>query len=197
MREWVDNTVSEISSLHPAHVLEIGCGTGLLLLRLAPQCERYVAIDFSPAVLQKLKKQMEALGGTWDAVALLERSADNFDGLVENSFDTLIINSVAQYFPNLAYLNGVLEEAVRVVKPAGRVFVGDLRNLALLEVYAASVELYQASPSMSLGELRERVRHRIRFEEQLVISPTFFLAVRATVPEDIQRRDSSKARPFR
>ena len=37
MREWVDITVSEITSFHPAQILELGCGTGLLLLRIAPR----------------------------------------------------------------------------------------------------------------------------------------------------------------
>jgi ubiquinone/menaquinone biosynthesis C-methylase UbiE len=183
MREWVDTTVGEIAPLHPAQALEIGCGTGLLLLRIAPGCERYVAIDFAPTVLKKLQNQMEALGGVWDAVTLLERSADNFDGLVENSFDTVIINSVAQHFPNLSYLTGVLEKATHVVKSGGRIFVGDLRSLDLLEPFAVSVELYQAPPSMSLEELRERVRHRIRFEEQLVISPAYFLALQRQFPK--------------
>ena len=183
MKEWVDTTVGEIAALRPTQILEIGCGTGLLLLRIAPGCERYVAVDFAPTVLKKLKNQMEALGGAWEAVTLLERSADNFDGLVENSFDTVIINSVVQHFPNLAYLTRVLERAVHVVKPGGRVFVGDLRNLELLKPLAVSVELYQAPPSMSLAVLRERVRHRIRFEEQLVISPAFFLALRQQFPK--------------
>ena len=70
-----------------------------------------------------------------------------------------------------------------MVKPGGRIFVGDLRNLALLEPHAVSIELYQAPPSMSLAELRERVRHRIRFEDQLLVSPTFFLALRQQFPK--------------
>ena len=36
MREWVDETVSDLSALRAARVLEIGCGTGLLLLRAGP-----------------------------------------------------------------------------------------------------------------------------------------------------------------
>jgi ubiquinone/menaquinone biosynthesis C-methylase UbiE len=183
MREWVENTVSEIISLHPSQVLEIGCGTGLLLLRIAPCCQRYVALDFSPVVLQTIRRQMEALGGDWSVVTLLERAADNFDGVAKNSFDTVIINSAAQYFPNLAYLTRVLENAIRVVKPGGQIFLGDLRNLALLELYAISIELYQASESLSVGELRQRVRHRIRFQEELVISPAFFLALHRQIPK--------------
>ena len=52
MREWVDVTVARIAALQPERVLEIGCGTGLLLYRLAPNCERYVGTDFS-AVAQR------------------------------------------------------------------------------------------------------------------------------------------------
>ena len=36
MREWVDGTVARIRGLAPRRVLEIGCGTGLLLFRVAP-----------------------------------------------------------------------------------------------------------------------------------------------------------------
>ena len=38
MREWVEGTVSRILALKPTNVLEIGCGTGLLLFRVAPHC---------------------------------------------------------------------------------------------------------------------------------------------------------------
>jgi len=69
------------------------------------------------------------------------------------------------------------------VKPGGLIFIGDVRSLVLLEPYAASIELYQAPSSMSLGQLRERVFHRIRSEEQLVISPELFLALRDRFPK--------------
>ncbi|HXU07715.1 MAG TPA: amino acid adenylation domain-containing protein, partial [Blastocatellia bacterium] len=42
MRHWVEHTVERILSLEPRRVLEIGCGSGLLLFRIAPHCERYV-----------------------------------------------------------------------------------------------------------------------------------------------------------
>jgi microcystin synthetase protein McyA len=116
-------------------------------------------------------------------VALLERSAENFEDFAENSFDAFILNSVTHYFPSVAYMLGVLQGAVRVVKPGGLIFIGDVRSLALLEPYAASIELYQAPSSMSLGELRDRVSHRIRFEGQLVISPEFFLALQDRFPK--------------
>jgi ubiquinone/menaquinone biosynthesis C-methylase UbiE len=182
MREWVELTVQKISGLSPSRVLEIGCGTGMLLLRLAPQCRSYVAMDFAPAVLQRVREQMSALGGAWDGVTLLERAADNFEGFEDESFDTVIINSVTQHFPNRAYLLRVLESATRVVRPGGRLFVGDNRSYPLLEPFALSVELFQAAPEMTAGEIRERVRRRVLQEDQLVLSPAFFTAARKLIP---------------
>ena len=54
MRIWVEETVAHLQSLKPTRVLEIGCGTGLLLTRLAATCERYVGLDFSAVVLDQL-----------------------------------------------------------------------------------------------------------------------------------------------
>ncbi|MCU1241681.1 MAG: hypothetical protein JWO71_2407 [Candidatus Acidoferrum typicum] len=183
MLEWVDLTVQEILSFCPREILEIGCGTGLLLLRIARGVRRYVGMDFAPTVLGKLKQQMLEIGADWNGVTLLERSADNFEGFGDASFDTIVLNSVLQHFPSAAYLAKVLEEACRVVKPGGRIFVGDVRNLALLDLYAASVELYQAPPHMKLIELRQRAFRRTEFEEQLVISPAFFMALQRRIPK--------------
>jgi ubiquinone/menaquinone biosynthesis C-methylase UbiE len=181
MQEWVDLTVQEILSWRPREILEIGCGSGLLLLRIARGVTRYVGTDFAPAVLGKLKQQMLEIGGEWNGVTLLERPAVNFEGFDDDSFDTVILNSVLQHFPSADYLTKTLEGACRVVKPGGRIFVGDVRNLALLDLYAASVELHQAPPDMMLVELRQRVFRRIEFEEQLLISPAFFLVLQRRV----------------
>ena len=56
MREWVDETVSRIRSLAPRRVLEIGCGTGLLLFRVAPGAARYVGIDVAQSALDSAKR---------------------------------------------------------------------------------------------------------------------------------------------
>src|SRR6185295_9707285 len=48
MREWIDRTVERVLALRPRRLLEIGCGMGALLTRLAPASEECWGIDFSP-----------------------------------------------------------------------------------------------------------------------------------------------------
>jgi amino acid adenylation domain-containing protein len=172
MTEWVDQTVERILALQPKRVLEIGCGTGLLLFRVAPHCDAYHATDFSAAVIDQLESKIADLG----QVTLSQREANDFSGLESGSFDLVILNSVTQYLPSIDYLFEVLKGAVKVTRPDGAIFIGDVRNFNLLETFHASVELYKASESLSLQELARRVQRAIREEDELLVDPVFFKA---------------------
>src|SRR5678815_2345962 len=100
MREWVGETVARILALKPKRVLEIGCGTGLLLSRIAPHCERYIGTDFSEIALNHTRQMCEQLDRL-DYVTLQKRFADDFSGFEADQFDTIILNSVIQYFPDI------------------------------------------------------------------------------------------------
>ena len=174
MREWVENTVGEILRLRPGVVCEFGCGTGMLVMRVAPQCSRYVAVDVSPVVLDRLREQLRTVPAIADRVKLVEGRAADITGLAEDSFDTVVINSVIQFFPNAAYLTKVMENAVNIVRPGGHVYVGDVRSLPLLQAFASSVELFQAADELKRPELRDRIRRRVEREPELVSSPAHF-----------------------
>jgi ubiquinone/menaquinone biosynthesis C-methylase UbiE len=193
MREWVGNTVGDILRLEPKTVCELGCGTGMLVMRIAPHCERYVAVDFSPMVLGRLREQLRTVPGVAARVEVLERRADDLDGIDKNTFDTVVLSSVVQFFPNIAYLTKVLAKAVNMVKPGGHVYIGDVRSLPLLQAFASSVELFQAADAMGAGELRERIRRRIEREPELVLSPAYFFSLQREFPK-ISRVD---IRPLR
>jgi len=101
------------------------------------------------------------------SVQLLQRAANDFTGLEGVRFDTVILNSVVQYFPSIDYLTKVLEGALRVLKPGGRLFVGDVRSLPLLETFHTSVEMQQAPDDLPLALLRQRIFYVWRRAELL------------------------------
>ena len=143
MREWVDATVERILAGKPQRVLEIGCGTGLLLFQLAPYCSEYCGTDFSPTVLDKVRKEVARQG--LPQVRLLERAANDFSDIEAGAYDVIVLNSVVQYFPGADYLLEVLEKAIQCVSPGGRIFLGDIRSLPLLEVFHTAVQVRQAA----------------------------------------------------
>jgi natural product biosynthesis luciferase-like monooxygenase protein len=192
MREWVESTTERIlsvaraSSPHP-RVLEVGCGSGLLLLRLAPKSARYVGIDFSEAALAHVQSQVESLG--LRNVKLQRLTADALGAIApEGPFDIIVVNSVAQYFPDADYLAKVVETSFALLDPSGALFVGDVRSLPHLEAFHASIELARAPGSMGVAELQTRVRRRVADEGELVLDPLFFEAVGRRLPDlaDVQ-----------
>jgi 2-polyprenyl-3-methyl-5-hydroxy-6-metoxy-1,4-benzoquinol methylase/acyl carrier protein len=181
MREWVDMTVERILALEPDRVLEIGCGLGLLLFRLAPHCRRYAGIDFSPYAINYVQQELQKLEEDFSHVTLSQRAADDLDNLDDRAFKAVVINSVIQYFPNADYLLRVLERAVQAVDQ-GFVFVGDVRNLRLLKAFHVSVELYRAPATLPVANLRERVQEHLDDEEELCIDPAYFETIRQRLP---------------
>jgi amino acid adenylation domain-containing protein len=175
MEEQIDATVSRIETLGARRILEIGCGTGLLLLRLAGNCTRYVGTDFSRAALAQVGRQ--AAARNWSHVELWPRRADDFTGVDPGAFDLVVLNSVVQYFPGMPYFLRVLEGAIRAVRPGGFVYIGDVRHRGLLRLLHAGIELARADSMTSAGELRVRVERRDRQERELVLDPEFFAAL--------------------
>ncbi|MGB8690927.1 MAG: amino acid adenylation domain-containing protein [Microcoleus sp.] len=182
MRQWLDTTVERILSWKPDRVLEIGCGTGMLLFQIAPKCSYYLGTDFSSQVLSYVEQQLEKLDGNWSQVSLSQRTADNFEGIEPASFDTVIINSVIELFPSINYLSDVLKKAILAVKKEGIIFIGDIRNFSLLEAFYAKLELDKASDLLSIKELQQYIFDSMGKEDQLLLSPDFFIALKQHFP---------------
>ncbi|HEX8317689.1 non-ribosomal peptide synthase/polyketide synthase [Longimicrobium sp.] len=178
MRAWVEHTAERILALRPERVLEVGCGTGLLLFRVAPHTRAYHGTDFSGVALAHVRRHAAGL----PQVSLAVREADRLDDYAGAEFDVVVVNSVAQYFPDLDYLLRVLEGAAAALRPGGRIFVGDVRSLPLAGAFHASVELARASDDLPAGRLQVRVRRGMAEEQELLVDPALFEAVRARMP---------------
>ncbi|MEO8615082.1 MAG: amino acid adenylation domain-containing protein [Luteolibacter sp.] len=167
--EWIDTTVERIRGFGARRIFEIGCGTGQILSRLAAESECYWAADISKVAIDALASNQPL-----SQVKLFQRPADDFSAIPEAHFDTVVINSVAQYFPDANYLSRVLEGATRLLKPGGRIFLGDLQSNALLTFHHAMALREHAPVGTTAGQLREMSAQRIARETELSLDPEWF-----------------------
>ncbi|HEY1618614.1 MAG TPA: amino acid adenylation domain-containing protein, partial [Streptosporangiaceae bacterium] len=187
MRDWQLSSVRRILSAEPGSVFEIGSGSGLMLFSIAPHCASYHAVDASPRAVDLIRANL----GSLPQVTCERREAHELPEVAAGAFDTVVINSVAQYFPNADYLLAVLGWAVRAVG-TGRVFLGDVRDLSLLSVFHADVAQFR-NGQLSGAELASRAAHGVARDRELVLSPEFFANLPSLLPQvsrvDIALRD--------
>ncbi|MEL6326459.1 MAG: amino acid adenylation domain-containing protein, partial [Cyanobacteria bacterium J06626_23] len=181
--EAVENTVNRILACKPRHVLEVGCGSGLLLFRIAPQSQHYWGVDLSSVAIARLQQQLEQQSDLQPRVTLLQGLAHELDNLPDEQFDTVIFNEIIQNFPDIHYLRQVLTQLIPKVAPGGCVFVGGVRSLPLLELFHTSVQAYRAtqldiaSDKVTTAQLRQRISVAQQQDNELVIHPEFFTAL--------------------
>lgn len=175
MIEWVSTTVERILDLKPKNVLEIGCGTGLLLYRIAPHVDSYIGCDLSSVVVEKLTQEIADKGEELSHVKVYHGSADDFSYIGDQKFDCIIINSVIQLFPSIRYLMDVIVNALKVLDDNGCLFIGDIRNYEQMNLFHNSVQFFQSKPTTKVSFFRHQVMNRIDKEKELLIHPDFFV----------------------
>jgi len=173
MQIWVEETVKSILAYRPRRVLEIGCGTGLLLFRVAPHVQTFHGIDISEDVVRQVQGVING-DERFAHVSLAQGEAYEPDKFGGEKYDMIIINSVVQYFPDAEYLKKTLLAATALLEENGRLFVGDVRNNDLLPLFLHSIQCHQATGKESLEKISENVRMALDKEEELAVSPAFF-----------------------
>ncbi len=188
--ECLTNTAHRILKLSPRNVLEIGCGTGMILFRIAPFCNSYFGTDISLNAIKYTESARQHFGLNNVKLSYGDVSNINFD----RKFDTIIINSVIQYFPDTQYLDSIIEKALDLVGDQGSIFIGDIRPEKLLGLFNAAVEFHWAKNEMSTEHLWNRIKSYIEKEEELLVDPAYFLNLRRRFKKiswvEVQLKDS-------
>ena len=119
---------AELNKIVPNHsglaILELGCGTGLVGLRYAEKAASLNLVDASPAMLDVLRSKDEAQASH---VAIHEGTLSMLIGqaIAPGSADWIISNMAMHHVQDIPAL---ITELYRLVKPGGRVTIGDLET---------------------------------------------------------------------
>jgi len=184
MRDYIQHTVQRVVVLRPKHLLEIGCGTGLLAWQLIPQCEQYIGLDVSSVAIDQLRtlQHHPAIQARVPRVAhaqFLSREATQLHDL--GQFDVVILPSVVQYFPSVDYLRHLLALLVEHAQPRA-ILLGDVRNLRLLEAFHASVLAHKSGEPLTAAQLKTLTQAQWQHEQELAVAPEFFEALHGVLP---------------
>lgn len=102
-----------------AVVLDYACGEALSAAKVADACGKLILAEPAPGVRGRLIARFAPV------TKIRVRSLDDLKNMEEQSIDLAIMNSVAQYMTP-AELDGAFAVIRRLLKPGGRLVVGDI-----------------------------------------------------------------------
>jgi 2-polyprenyl-3-methyl-5-hydroxy-6-metoxy-1,4-benzoquinol methylase len=154
----------DIAGRHRGHVLDVGCGEGLLVQRLAAVSQRVVGVDSDPEAFRRARERLESIdNASVQLVGFEDLDAD------EQSFDVITFVASLHHLP----LYETLHEARQMLSPGGELaIVGLSANKTIADwTWAAlctpaarvgswlhretrNIGVAVATPGESLGEIR-------------------------------------------
>lgn len=194
--------VIDFSSYKGKHILEIGCGVGIDLVRFAQGGAEVIGVDLSKTAIELAKKNFEhhCLEGE---LCIMNGEALEFS---DNSFDVVYAHGVLQY---TADDNRMVSESYRVLKPGGEFIAMVYNRRGWLNVMSKffNVELeHEDAPVLKkyiVGEYRKMlsnfskvriiperfpVKSRLHKGVKGFLFNTFFVGVFNCIPRSLVRR---------
>ncbi len=116
---WNHNTayhawLVDIAARHRGHVLDVGCGEGLLVQRLAAVSRTVVGVDSDPESIQRARRRLRSVGNASVELMPFENLDED-----ERSFDAITFVASIHHLP----LDKTLAKARQLLRPGGELAI--------------------------------------------------------------------------
>lgn len=127
-------------------VLDVGCGDGLLVYRLANVCEQVIGIDLHKPSLEKARKRLPNFKNT----SIVEIGYEGFDGEL-NSFDAIIFVASLHHMD----LDFCINKSIKLLRPGGQLLIVGLAYP--YNIFDKIIEILRFLP-VKIGDLFHNVK---------------------------------------
>ena len=162
-------------------VLEVGCGTGSLLLEYIDRAKECTVVEISSNALEYVKSRLSLR----QQQKITFKNESVLTVHYHQRFSCVIINSVIQYLPSIQALIAALNQLISATQSNGTIIIGDVRSLELMDVYL--LEKIRAN-SITPEDLQFNLSsfyYKSR-DTEIVLSPDFFHALKKDIKEITQ-----------
>ena len=109
---------SALSALPLGRCLEIGCGTGKNTEWLMTRAEEITAVDFSGQMLSRARQKIKS-----EKVQFIQADITKAWDFASGPYDLVCFSLVLEH---IQYLDPIFQQAARVLKPGGHIYIGEL-----------------------------------------------------------------------
>lgn len=193
IKEWVEWCCEQVASHRdvfernradgrPSCVVELGCGNGMLLFRLAPVVGeasrgRYIGTDISATALAYVRQMRKRPEYASLGIELAQLAAHELDSVCgPEECDVVLCNGVTMYFPDVPYLVDCMKMGVAHARPGGHVIYGDVQSKRHHLALRAHVETFQrlGEPETTAASLLRAVHEMASHEELSYFDDSLF-----------------------
>ncbi|SKA37897.1 Methyltransferase domain-containing protein [Chitinophaga eiseniae] len=182
MAQWLQDITGVILAESPKRVLEIGSGTGLIYYQLAGHIDRYIGTDFSSVSMAQMQRRIDKKERVYPETTLKLCAAHDVTIDDTETIDTIILNSIIQYFPGEQYMTDVLAKCMSLLKGNGTIIIGDVRDLRLLPAFKRRLQLGALQDKTLIRDFNWQVEQEVLKEEELCFSPAYFYQLATVFP---------------
>lgn len=118
----IEDLVSKLDLQSGDELLEVGCGTGVLLSLLKKSIQSACGLDYSKEAIKLAREAFPDIDFEAGEAGVLPYEDDRFSKTV--------CYSVFHYFTNLDYAYKAINEMLRVTCPGGKILLGDIPSKA-------------------------------------------------------------------